>query len=102
MAVYHTKQELFNQKHTRYLETETNIMFTQDSSKFCYYKKLYLLKPNAPDVTEIYVDVCQYYIIKNYLEHSMSRYMKEFDGYVFYSIRDYIENLEFADKNKLF
>lgn len=100
--VYKTKEELMNQPHYRYIETDNNIMFTQDDSNFAYYKKLYLLKPNASDVLEIYVEVQQYLIIKNYLEHSMSRYMREFEGYVFYSIKDYMENLEYAYNHKLF
>lgn len=100
--VYKTKDDLFNLSHSRYMETDSNIMFIQDDQKFAYYKKLYLLLPNASDVLEIYVDVKQYLIIKNYLEHSVSRYMKEFEGYVFYSIKDYMESLEYAYNHKLF
>lgn len=100
--LFYTRDELFNQPHFRYLETESNIMFTRDDSKFVYYKKLYLLKIGAPDVTEIYVELKQYLVIKNYLEHSMSRWMNEFNAYVFWSIKDYIDNLEFANKNKLY
>ena len=42
--LYYTRQELFNQPHTNYVETDTNIMFTQDSSNFKYYKKLIIYK----------------------------------------------------------
>lgn len=100
--LYYTKQELFNQPHTKYLETETNIMFTTKDETFIHYKKLYLLKPNQEDLEEIYVGIQQYLVIKDYLDKAMSRYMKEFDGYVFQSITDYITSVKFANKNRLF
>ena len=100
--LYYTKQELFNQPHTKYLETETNIMFTNKDETFIHYKKLYLLKPNQEDLEEIYVGIQQYLVIKDYLDKAMSRYMKEFDGYVFQSITDYITSVKFANQNRLF
>ena len=100
--LYYTRQELFNQPHTNYVETDTNIMFTQDSSNFKYYKKLYLLKPNGSDIIEIYVSIQQYIVIKDYLLKSLSRWMKEFDTYVFYSMEDFKNTLDYACKHKLF
>lgn len=99
--LYYTKQELFNEPHTKYIETETNIMFTNKDERFSYYKKLYLVRPNE-DVKEIYVDICQYCFIKDYLLTAMTRYIKEFEGYVFWSITDYLTAIEFANKNRLF
>ena len=100
--LYYTEQELLNKKHTDFLETETNFMCTYKDEPFKYYKKLFLLKPNEPDLLEIFVTIEQYLIIKDYLEHSMSRYMKEFNGFVFWSIKDYTDNLNYAQKHKLF
>lgn len=100
--LYYTRQELFNQKHNNYIETDTNIMFTQDSSKFNYYKKLYILKPNASDVTEIYVELKVYMVVVQHLNSKASRWMNEFEAYVFYSIEDYMKCLGEANKNRLF
>ena len=53
-------------------------------------------------ITEIYVELKTYLVVKDYLEHSWSRWMNEFDAYVFYSIKDYMECLDEANKNSLF
>lgn len=100
--LYYTKDELYNLPHTRFIETDTNIMFTSNDDVFKHYKKLYLLKPNDTDITEIYVGIKTYLIIKEHLEHSMSRWLNEFNAYVFYSITDYIRCLDEANRNRLF
>lgn len=100
--LYYTKDELYNLPHTRFIETENNVMFTSSDDIFHYYKKLYLLKKDASDVTEIYVGIKSYLVIKDYLDHSISRWMNEFNAYVFYSITDYIRCLDEANKNRLF
>ena len=64
--------------------------------------KLLLLKKDLPGDTEIYVELKTYLQVKEYLEHSYSRWMNEFSGYVFYSIKDYFEKLDEANKNRLF
>lgn len=99
--LYYTKEELYNLPHTRFVETESNIMFTTNDV-FHYYKKLYLLKPNASDITEVYVGIKTYTQVKNYLDESMSRWMNEFNAYIFYSIIDYFRCLDEANKNRLF
>lgn len=100
--LYYTEAELMSNKHKRFVETETNFMFTQDDEKFYYYKKLFLLQKDALELKEIYVDINQYLIIRNYIENVVSRYIKEFEGYVFYSIKDYIDQLNEANKNRMF
>lgn len=74
----------------------------QKDGNFEIYKKLYILKNDVPDLTEIYVELKTYLVVKDYLEHSWSRWMNEFDAYVFYSIKDYMECLDEANKNSLF
>lgn len=100
--LYYTKEELYGLPHTRYIETESNIMFTSKNDVFSYYKKLFLLKKDASDVTEVYVGIKTYLIIKDHLDHSISRWMNEFDAYVFYSITDYIRCLDEANRNRMF
>ena len=100
--LYYTRDELFNMKHDSYVEIGTNIMFTQGPHKFRQYKKLYLLKPNASDVTEIYVELKTYIVIVEHLNNKSSRWLNEFNAYVFYSIKDYFEKLDEANKNRLF
>ena len=60
------------------------------------------MKKDLPGDTEIYVELKTYLDIKDHLEHSYSRWMNEFDGYVFYSVKDYFEKLDEANKNRLF
>jgi len=101
--LYYTRQELFSQPHTRFMETENNICFNLlDGDKFVHYKKLYLLQKNAPDVTEIYVEVNTYLIIKELLSKSKSKWLNEFDGWVFTSIKEMMEAIDYACKHKLF
>ena len=100
--LYYTKEELMTIPHFNFVDTDTNLYLHQKDGNFEIYKKLYLLKPNASDVTETYVEMHTYLVIKDYLEHSQSRWMNEFDAYVFYSIKDYMECLDEANKNRLF
>lgn len=100
--LYYTRDELFNMKHDSYVEIGTNIMFTQGPHKFRQYKKLYLLKPNASDVTEIYVELRTYIVIVDYLNNRTSRWMNEFNAYVFYSVDDMVKQFDEANKNRLF
>ena len=100
--LYYTKDELVAKPHFNFVDNGTDSYLHQVDGNFDIYKKLYLLKMNASDVTEIYVELKTYLQVKDYLEHSQSRWMNEFDGYVFYSIKDYIEKLDEANKNRLF
>lgn len=100
--LYYTEAEIMAIPHTSFLKTDTNLYLNQDGGKFLYYKKLFLLIPNASEVSEIYVEWKIYLTVKEYLENSMSRYMKEFEGYVFYSIKDYMDQLNEANKNRMF
>ena len=100
--LYYTKDELVAKPHFNFVDNGKDLYLHQVDGNFDIYKKLYLLKMNASDVTEIYVELKTYLQVKDYLEHSQSRWMNEFDGYVFYSIKDYIEKLDEANKNRLF
>lgn len=100
--LYCTKDEVLNKTHFKFADNGKDIYMHQKDGKFEIYKKLYILKPNASDVTEIYVELKTYLQVKDYLEHSYSRWMNEFNAYVFYSIKDYIECLDEANKNRLF
>ena len=100
--LYYTKNEIMNKTHFKFADNGKDIYMHQKDGEFEIYKKLYILKPNATDVTEIYVELKTYLIVKDYLEHNQSRWMTEFDAYVFYSIKDYIECLDEANKNRLF
>ena len=100
--LYYTKEELIAKPHFNFTDNSKDIYMHQKNGNFEIYKKLYLLKLNAPDVTEIYVELKTYLQVKDHLEHSYSRLINEFGGYVFYSIKDYIECLDEANKNRLF
>lgn len=100
--LYYTKEELMAIPHFNIIETETNLYLHQNDSKFNVYKKLFLLKPDAPELTEIYLELNLYIVVKDYLSGSRTRFMNEFNGWLFFSIKDYMEQLEFANKNKLF
>ena len=100
--LYYTKDELVAKPHFNFLDNGKDLYLHQVDGNFEIYKKLYILKNDSPDVTEIYVELKTYLDVKEYLEHSYSRWIKEFDGYVFYSIKDYIECLDEANKNRLF
>ena len=100
--LYYTKEELIAKPHFNFVDNGKDLYLHQVDGNFEIYKKLYVLKNDSPDVTEIYVELKSYLQIKDYLEHSYSRWMNEFSGYVFYSIKDYIECLDEANKNRLF
>ena len=100
--LYYTKDELIAKPHFNFVDNGKDLYLHQVDGNFEIYKKLLLFKNDSPDVTEIYVELKTYLQVKDYLEHSYSRWIKEFDGYVFYSIKDYIECLDEANKNRLF
>ena len=100
--LYYTKEELIAKPHFNFVDNGKDLYLHQVDGNFEIYKKLYILKNDSPDVTEIYVELKTYLQVKDYLEHSYSRWMNEFGGYVFYSIKDYIEKLDEANKNRLF
>lgn len=100
--LYYTKEEVLNKTHFKFVDNGKDLYLHQNNGNFEIYKKLYLLQNDSPDVTEIYVELKTYLIVKDHLEHSYSRWMNEFSGYVFYSIKDYIECLDEANKNRLF
>ena len=100
--LYYTKEELVAKPHFNFVDNGTDLYLHQVDGNFEIYKKLYILKNDSQDVTEIYVELKTYLQVKDYLEHSYSRLIKEFGGYVFYSIKDYIECLDEANKNRLF
>ena len=100
--LYYTKDELIAKPHFYFVDNGKDLYLHQDGGNFEIYKKLLLLQNDVPDVTEIYVELKTYLQVKDHLEHSYSRWMKEFGGYVFYSIKDYIECLDEANKNRLF
>ena len=100
--LYYTKDELMAIPHFNFVDNGKHLYLNQDGGNFEIYKKLLLLKNDSPDVTEIYVELKTYLQVKDHLEHSYSRWMNEFGGYVFYNIKDYIECLDEANKNRLF
>ena len=100
--LYYTKEELLAIPHFNFVDNGTYLYLHQVDGNFEIYKKLHILKKDATDVTEIYVELKTYLQVKDHLEHSYSRWINEFGGYVFYSIKDYIECLDEANKNRLF
>lgn len=100
--LYYTKDELVAKPHFNFVDNGKDLYLHQVDGNFEIYKKLLLLENDSPDVTEIYVELKTYLQVKEYLEHSYSRWMNEFGGYVFYNIKDYIECLDEANKNSLF
>ena len=100
--LYYTKDELVAKPHFNFVDNGKDLYLHQVDGNFEIYKKLHILKKNATELTEIYVELKTYLQVKDHLEHSYSRWIKEFGGYVFYSIKDYIEKLDEANKNRLF
>lgn len=100
--LYYTKEELIAKPHFNFVDNGKDLYLHQVDGNFEIYKKLHILKMDAIEPTEIYVELKTYLIVKDHLEHSYSRWIKEFGGYVFYSIKDYIECLDEANKNRLF
>ena len=100
--LYYTKDELIAKPHFNFVDNGKDLYLHQVDGNFEIYKKLHILKKDATELTEIYVELKTYLYVKDYLEHSQTRWMNEFDAYVFYSIKDYIECLDEANKNRLF
>lgn len=100
--LYYTKSELMNIPHKQFTETETNLMFLTNNSQTLIYKKLYLLEPNSPEPKEIYTEYKTYLIVKDKLTNATSRYLNEFNGYIFFNIKDMLEQFEYANNHKLF
>lgn len=103
ISIYYTKEEILNTKpHFNYIDNGTDLYLHQIDGEFKIYKKLFLLKPNASELTEIYVELKVYMIIVAHLRNSKTRWLNVLDAYVFYNIKDYFECLEEANKNRLF
>ena len=100
--LYYTKEEVLNKTHFKFIDNGKDIYLYQNDGNFEIYKSLFLLKQNATELTEIYVELKTYLIVKDHLEHNYSRWMNEFSCYVFYSIKDYFEKLDETNKNRLF
>lgn len=100
--LYYTKEELMTIPHFNFVDTDTNLYMHQKDGEFVIYKKLLLLKPNASELTEIYVELKVYMVIVAHLRNSKTRWLNVLDAYVFYNIKDYFECLDEANKNRLF
>ena len=100
--LYYTKDELMAIQYFNFVDNGTDLYLRQKDGEFKIFKKIYILKIDEQDLREIYVELKTYLSVKDHLEHSYSRWIKEFGGYVFYSIKDYIEKLDEANKNRLF
>ena len=100
--LYYTKDELIAKPHFNYIDNGTDLYLHQIDGEFVIYKKLLLLKQNAIELTEIYVELKVYMVIVAHLRNSQTRWLNVLDAYVFYSIKDYIECLDEANKNRLF
>ena len=68
--LYYTKDELIAKPHFNFVDNGKDLYLHQVNGNFEIYKKLYLLQKDVPDVTEIYVELKTYLIVKDYLEHS--------------------------------
>ena len=68
--LYYTKEELIAKPHFNFVDNGKDLYLHQKNGNFEIYKKLYLLQKDVPDVTEIYVELKTYLIVKDYLEHS--------------------------------
>lgn len=103
ISIYYTKEEILNTKpHFNYVDNGTDLYLHQIDGEFKIYKKLYILKNNATELTEIYVELNVYMVIVAHLRNSKTRWLNVLDAYVFYNIKDYFECLEEANKNRLF
>lgn len=100
--LYYTKDEVLNKTHFKFVDNGKDIYMHQKDGEFEIFKKIYILKSNEQDLTEIYVELKVYMIIVAHLRNSKTRWLNVLDAYVFYSIKDYFECLEEANKNRLF
>ena len=55
--LYYTKEELIAIPHFNFVDNGTDLYLHQDGGNFEIYKKLHILKKDATDVTEIYVEL---------------------------------------------
>ena len=102
VSIYYTKQDILNKPHFNYVDNGTDLYLHQKDGNFEIYKKLYILKNNASELTEIYVELKVYMVIVAHLRNSKTRWLNVLDAYVFYNIKDYFECLDEANKNRLF
>ena len=100
--LYYTKEELISKPHFNFVDNGKDLYLHQVDGNFEIYKKLHILKKDATELTEIYVELKVYMVIVAHLRNSKSRWLNVLDAYVFYSIKDYIECLDEANKNRLF
>lgn len=63
---------------------------------------IYLLKKNEEELKEMYIDKEGYELIKVYVSTQKTRFVKEFDAYVFFTIKEYMYELAEAKENKMF
>lgn len=63
---------------------------------------IYLLKKNEEELKEMYIDTEGYELIKKIIKGQNTRYIKEFDAYVFFTIKEYMYELAEAKENKMF
>ena len=100
--IYYSRQDILNKPHFNYVDNGTDLYLHQADGNFEIYKKIYILKKDATDVTEIYVELKVYMVIVAHLRNSKTRWVNLLDAYVFYNIKDYFECLDEANKNRLF
>lgn len=101
---YYTKEEILNKPGYNCISNGKHIYLHQDDGNFVIYRKLYLLQKDATELTEIYLESDIYYTLLNYIVkvNNNSRYIEDFNGWVFFSIKDYFGQLDEANKNRLF
>ena len=100
--LYYTKEELMTIPHFNFVDNGTDLYLHQKNGDFEIFKKIYILKINEQDLTEIYVELKVYMVIVAHLRNSKTRWLNILDAYVFYNIKDYFECLDEANKNRLF
>lgn len=101
-SIYYSRQDILNKPHFNYVDNGTDLYLHQVDGNFEIYKKLHILKKDASELTEIYVELKVYMIIVSHLRNSKTRWVNLLDAYVFYNIKDYFECLDEANKNRLF
>lgn len=100
--LYYTRDEVLNKTHFKFVDNGKDIYLYQNDGNFEIYKSLFLLKLNTSELTEIYVKLKTYMVIVAHLRNSKTRWLNVLDAYVFYSVKDYFECLDEANKNRLF
>lgn len=85
------------------IQNQTTIYGMSEDDNFEYYKKVYILTKGNPEPKETYIDVCLYWQIKDKVsKQNDKRYIPELNGYVFWSMKDYLLNMLYANENRLF